>query len=59
MVKREFPADDRSATDAITQAAKTIATTMGACAIVTFSSRGTTTNRAAMLRPEVFLHYVV
>ena len=53
MVKRDFPPDDNSATDAITQAAKNIATTMKACAIVTFSSRGTTTMRAAMLRPEM------
>eukprot|EP00612_Vaucheria_litorea_P000337 CAMPEP_0171451784 /NCGR_PEP_ID=MMETSP0945-20130129/147_1 /TAXON_ID=109269 /ORGANISM="Vaucheria litorea, Strain CCMP2940" /LENGTH=486 /DNA_ID=CAMNT_0011976307 /DNA_START=326 /DNA_END=1786 /DNA_ORIENTATION=- len=41
-----------SATDAITNAAKTVADSLNAVAIITFSSRGTTTMRAAMLRPE-------
>jgi pyruvate kinase len=52
-VKRDFTPDHKSATDAITNAAKTVASTLHAAAIVTFSTRGTTTLRAAMLRPEV------
>ncbi|KAG5178825.1 pyruvate kinase [Tribonema minus] len=52
-MKLFFSGDHMSATDAITQAAKSVATSLNAVAIVTFSSRGTTTLRAAMLRPEM------
>nr|AIT69999.1 pyruvate kinase [Colpomenia sinuosa] len=42
-----------SATDAITRAARQVADTLGAKAIVVFTSRGTTVNKAAQLRPNV------
>eukprot|EP00904_Undaria_pinnatifida_P010330 jgi/Undpi1/6427/HiC_scaffold_20.g08908.m1 len=42
-----------SATDAITIAARQVADTLGAKAIVVFTSRGTTVNKAAQLRPNV------
>lgn len=53
MCKRAVASQKKSATDAVTQAANNIASALDACAIVTFSARGTTTLRAAMLRPEV------
>ncbi|CAM9677685.1 unnamed protein product [Ectocarpus sp. 6 AP-2014] len=42
-----------SATDAITRAARQVADTLCAKAIVVFTSRGTTVNKAAQLRPSV------
>nr|AIT69989.1 pyruvate kinase [Sargassum vachellianum] len=42
-----------SATDAITKAARQVADTLGAKAIVVFTSRGTTVQKAAQLRPNV------
>ena len=53
MVKMDFPNTDKSATDALTQAAKNVATTLEAAAIVTFTRSGSTSLRAAMLRPEM------
>ncbi|CAN0281146.1 unnamed protein product [Ascophyllum nodosum] len=42
-----------SATDAITRAARQVADTLGAKAIVVFTLRGTTVQKAAQLRPNV------
>lgn len=44
---------EKSATDAITAAARHIAHTIDARAVVVFSHRGTTVRRASMLRPSV------
>eukprot|EP00624_Nannochloropsis_granulata_P007026 evm.model.NODE_5934_length_10459_cov_14.521464.4 len=44
---------EKSATDAITNAAREIAATIGACALVVFTARGTTVLRASMGRPGV------
>lgn len=44
---------EKSATDAITNAAREIAATIGAAALVVFTARGTTVLRASMGRPGV------
>nr|AIT69974.1 pyruvate kinase [Ishige okamurae] len=53
MVKLKVPQKTGSATDAITRAAEQVADTLNAKAIVVFTSRGTTVQKAAMLRPGV------
>jgi pyruvate kinase len=50
---RSNPAREKSATDAITNAAREIAATVGAAAVVVFTARGTTVLRASMGRPPV------
>ncbi|CAM9642013.1 unnamed protein product [Chrysoparadoxa australica] len=50
----EFPKDS-SPTDALTNAAKTVAETLNAKAICTFTTGGSTCSRAATLRPDTLI----
>lgn len=53
VMNARHPLPDQTAADALTAAARTIADTLAAAAIVTYTTSGSTTLRAARERPEI------